>query len=78
LIIKGKPINDSDKLHRLNIPMLDGDNYTAWSSRMKIFLQGKKLFFACANRWDKQAPGDVKAAYLSANNKAILHRLSTE
>jgi hypothetical protein len=43
---------------------------------MKIFLQGKKLFFACANGWDKQAPGDVKAAYLLANNEAISYIVS--
>ena len=69
-------MNDSDKLHRLNIPMLDGDNYTAWSSRMKIFLQGKKLFFAYTNKWDKQSPADVKTAYLLANDEAISYIVS--
>jgi hypothetical protein len=64
-------MNDSDKLLRHNIPMLYGDNYTAWSSRMKTFLRGKKLFFACSNGWDEAAPQDVKVAYLSENNKAI-------
>jgi hypothetical protein len=64
-------MNDSDKISRHNIPILDGENYTAWSSRMKIFSRGKKLFFTCSTGWDETAPEDVKAAYLVANDEAI-------
>jgi transposase InsO family protein len=64
-------MSDTDKIHRHNIPILDGDNYTAWSSRMKIFLRGKKVFHACSSGWDETAPQDVKANYLAANNEAI-------
>jgi hypothetical protein len=65
-------MNKSDnKIHCQNIPILDGENYTAWSSQMKIFLRGKKLFHVCNNGWDKNAPQDVKTNYLESNDEAI-------
>jgi hypothetical protein len=60
-----------NKLSCQNIPMLDGQNYTVWSSRMKIFLRGKKVYFACVEEMDANAPVEVKDNYLKANDEAI-------
>jgi hypothetical protein len=62
---------ETDKPACHNIPMLDGNNYTVWSSRMKIFLRGKQVYFSCVAKMDEAAPIDVQTNYMEANNEAI-------
>ena len=64
------------KINRLNIPVLDGNNYTTWSSWMKIFLCGKKVFLAFSVQLNNNEPVKIKAKYLEANNKAISYMVS--
>ena len=53
------------------VPVLDGSNYTNWSSRMFIYLRGKDLWDCCTIPIANTATDAERTAYLKAGHKAI-------
>jgi hypothetical protein len=53
------------------LPILNGTNYTNWSGRIKVHLQGKELWDVCTTRLLANAADTDVAKQLKAKNEAI-------
>ncbi|PLW41445.1 hypothetical protein PCASD_07164 [Puccinia coronata f. sp. avenae] len=53
------------------LPILNGTNYTNWSGRIKVHLQGKEFWDACTTRLLANAANTDVAKQLKAKNEAI-------
>lgn len=64
-------MSENETQNSLNIPILDGTNYTIWSSRMKIILRAKNIFDACITNLTNLSSIEETSKYNEISDKAI-------
>ncbi|MBW0551789.1 hypothetical protein O181_091504 [Austropuccinia psidii MF-1] len=64
-------LEKSTETKELNIPTLDGSNYSQWHIRMKIHLQSKDLLDVCEKPLSEDANTTAASKWKKASHEAI-------